>query len=202
MTKAHREFIDKERNVMEPYYEFCDYYESKDFDYGTGEKRLREFIDEDPDFLDPYLTLREILLERGKVVEAARLLDEAYARALKLIRDAAGDWPDELLWGWLGNRHIVRTLFAKAEDLWENRDAEKGLDILRALLRTNPNDNIGARYYVLGINLGMDYDDFRERFVDEFGYYDASISEWFDGNAPLFPEDFAAAGEEEEDFAE
>ena len=202
MTKAHREFIDKERNVMEPYYEFCDYYESKDFDYGTGEKRLREFIDEDPDFLDPYLTLREILLERGKVVEAARLLDEAYERAVKLITDADGEWPDELLWGWLENRHVIRTLFAKAEDLWENRDAEKGLDILRALLRTNPNDNIGARYYVLGINLGMDYDEFRERFLGESDMSGEKVSYWFYENSPLFPEDFAPAGEEEEDFGE
>ncbi|HUV85707.1 MAG TPA: tetratricopeptide repeat protein [bacterium] len=201
MPKDARVFVDKDREVMSAYYDFCDYYDSEDFDYGTGEKLLREFIDEDPDFLDSYLTLREILLERGKYAKAERLLNEAYVRALQLIRDAAGNWPDELPWDRWGNRHIIRALLAKAEDLWEAGENEKALDILRRLLRTNLNDNIGARYYILAIRLGMDFDTFYERFEDEYGYYDGSILEWFNGNYSLFPEDFWGVWVEE-DFTE
>lgn len=191
MPKDPRVFMDKDRKVMSAYYDLCDYYDSDDCDYPSAEKRLREFINEDPDFLDPYLTLMEILLEKGNDAEAGRLLNDAYERAVKLITDEDGNWPDELLWGRLENRHIIRTLFAKAQDFWEKEDNDKALDILRGLLRTNPNDNVGARYYILAIRLGMDYGGFRERFVGELDSYDERILEWFDENSPLFPEDFA-----------
>jgi tetratricopeptide (TPR) repeat protein len=202
MAKDARAFIDKDRKVMNAYYDLCDSYDSDDCDYPSAEKRLRELINEDPDFLDPYLTLREIFLGKGNDAEAGRLLNDAYERATKLITAEDGKWPDELLWGYLGNRHIIRTLFAKAEDLWETGHNEEAGGIFRGLLRTNPNDNIGARYYVLGINLGMDHDEFRERFLGEADIHGDKVSYWFYENSPLFPEDFAAAWEEEEDFEE
>ena len=70
--------------------------------------------------------------------EAENVLDKAYNRTIKIITDNKGNWPDIMEWGWLRNRHIVRTLLNKALLLWQKDKNEESSLILRKLLRTNP----------------------------------------------------------------
>jgi len=188
MRKVAREFIDREHEVMDEYYELCEIYNGRNTK--SIKKRLKELIKKDPNFLDPYLFLYELLQYENKFSQAEKLLDEAYKRAIRLITDEKSEWPDILEWGWLQNRHIIRTIINKAVSLWEENKTEEALTLLRKLLKTNPNDNPGVRYYILAIRMGMSLEEFETRF-DRDGYYDMEIVKWFDKNYKKFPGEFS-----------
>ena len=187
MTKKQREYIDKNHKVMDIYYDLCEKYNGNNSEY--IKKQLGHLIVKDPDFLDSYLFLYEILLDEGNLLEGEKILNYAYERALKLITDKEGNWPDILEWGWLQNRHIIRTILNKAISLWENKKIDDALDLFRKLLKTNPNDNVGARYYILAIRMKISFEEFEKRF-DKGGYYDMELSEWFNENYKRFPDEF------------
>lgn len=187
MTKRPREFVDKDHEVMDAYYDLCERYNGRNAK--TIKKQLRGLIEKDADFLDSYLLLHEILQDEGKLEEAEAVLDQAFQRAIKLIADRKGQWPDELRWGWLENRHIIRTIVNKAISLWGEKKNDEALDLFRKILRTNPNDNPGVRYLILGILMGMSYSKFDKHF-DRGGYWDSDIHQWFAQNHDKFPEEF------------
>ena len=76
---------------------------------------------------------------------AATLRNTAFHRALSRIVDGKGDFPASLPWGYLENRHLIRAIDRGAIALWDAGDTDAALDIFRKLLKSNPNDNIGAR---------------------------------------------------------
>ncbi len=187
MTKRKKEYADKQHGVMDTYYDLCEKYD------GSNAKsikiKLKQLIKKDPDFLDSYLLLHEILQDEGNLSEAEEILNEAYERALKLITDKEGNWPDVLEWLRLENRHIIRTILNKAISLWKNRKIDDAIDLLRKLLKTNPMDNIGARDYILAIRMNMSFEQFEKRFNKD-GYYDSELIKWFDKNYKKFPDEF------------
>ena len=127
--------------------------------------------------------------DEGNLSEAEKIFNEAYERSLKLIMDKKGNWPDVLEWGWLENRHIIRTILNKAISLWKIGETDGVLNLFRKLLKTNPGDNVGARDYILAIRMNMSFEDFEKRF-NKGGYYDTDLSDWFDKNYKRFPDDF------------
>lgn len=188
MGKRQRGYVDKDHVVMSGYYDLCENYRN-----GSSTKvmkrRLNQLIEEDQDFLDSYLLLYEILQSEGNLPEAEKILDNAYERALKLITDKKGSWPDVLEWGWLENRHIIRTILNKAISLWKKGEIDGALDLFRRLLKTNPGDNVGARDYILAIRMNMSFEEFENHF-NKGGYYDMELSDWFDKNHKRFPDEF------------
>ncbi|KXA97299.1 hypothetical protein AKJ38_01520 [candidate division MSBL1 archaeon SCGC-AAA259I14] len=172
---------------MSAYYELCERYGGGDV--GPLKRQLSELIEEDPDFLDPYLMLYSILEDEGNLHEAEAMLNVAYERALELITDEEGRWPDKLEWGWLENRHIIRSILNKAISLWGNGETEEALELFRKLLATNLADNVGARKYILAIRMGMSLEEFEDRF-NKGGYYDSEVMEWFDENYERFSDEF------------
>ncbi len=191
MRPEPREFVDKKRPVMREWYDLIERAENLGIE-GIKEE-AKELIKKDPDFLDPYTLLFEILQDEGDFEGAEAMLDEAYQRAIRLITDKEGNWPDLLEWGFLENRHIIRAIVNKGLWLWDNGENEEALSIFRNLLRTNENDNVGARFYILGIRMDMTFEEFQDRF-DKGGYYDRDIVEWFAENMDKFPEEFANLG--------
>ena len=187
MTKRFKEYIDKDHRVMNTYYDLCERYDGRNVK--SMKKQLNQLIEQDPDFLDSYLLLCDILEGEGNVAEAEKLLDDAYERAVKLITDKNSNWPDVLEWGWLENRHIIRTILNKAISLWKNNEIDGTLDLFRKLLKTNPGDNVGARDYILAIRMNMSFEDFEKRF-NKGGFYDMELSDWFDKNYKSFPDEF------------
>jgi len=185
------EFIDDLRPT-DDYYNLCEMMNGLGPAPPVG-KLARRLIREDPDHLDPYLILRQVLRETDREREAAEVLDEAYGRAVRMITDDQGRWPDVLEWGWLENRHIIRTLLNKALDHWDKGETDPALEILRRLLRMNPGDNIGARDYILAIRMGMGFREYEETFASDgpFGGYDGiKMMNWFDENIDRFPDEF------------
>ena len=66
-----------------------------------------------------------------------------------------GHFPDSLPWGFIENRHIIRVMFNFAALLWLNNDSKNALVIFKRLLKSNPNDNIGARYAIAALLDGV-----------------------------------------------
>ena len=184
MTK--REFTDKDHGVMQKYYDIC---ERDSRDIRSVKTEMMKLIQEDPNFLDSYLYVCEILHSEGKYSEEEKLLDEAYSRAISVITDRQGNWPDVLEWGWLENRHIIRTLINKGVSLWNKGKTEDALEFFRKILKSNPGDNGGVRYFILAIRMGMTYKEYEKRF-DRGGYYNMDIVNWFDENFSKFPDEF------------
>ncbi len=147
------EFIDKDRfKISEIYYNFLDSPSADNFQ--KSEKILLSMIKKDPYFFDPYTVLHEYYLEHRKFKKAFNLMEKGYKKAMDLIL-REGKFPDSLPWGFIENRHIIRILFNYAALLWANEQESDALQIFQALLKSNPMDNIGARYAIVGILEGF-----------------------------------------------
>ena len=184
MSKKY--FVDKDHAVMTDYYDFLD--SDRNTPVKT-EKKMMEFIKTDPAFLDPYLLLFEFYQNKKEVEKAREILEQAYQIAIKTISDRKGSWPEEMLWGHLENRHIIRTLLNKAMNYWAHGETEPALDLLRKLLRSNSRDNIGARNYILAIRLGMSFEEFETQMASEHGYDGNKMME-FEKKMKKFPDEF------------
>ena len=92
---------------------------------------MKQLIEKDPDYFDPYLFLSEIFRAENSEEEAEKLLNEAYNRAIELITDKKGNWPDVLAWLWYENRHIISTIVNKAVFLWKAKKNDEALEIFR-----------------------------------------------------------------------
>lgn len=101
-----------------------------------------------------------------------------------------------MLWGYLENRHILRTLEEYGMILWSNNHPEGALDVFRRVLRMNPHDNQGMRYNILAIKLKLDVDEWEKPFTikdengDELGLDAGKVYQWFKKYAPKFPKEF------------
>ncbi len=188
MPRKKREYIDEPHQVAQEYYDILE--KAEKLSAQQVEKSLRKLILKDAEFLDSYSLLHEILDDAERFDEAEKILDRAFGKALEMILDKNGQWPDSLEWGWHENRHIIRALLKKAVGLWMKYENVLALDLLKKLLKTNPNDNIGARNYILAIRMGMDFDDFEDRFREGMGY-GMKLVKWFDKNHPKYPDDFS-----------
>ncbi|MBW3636084.1 MAG: hypothetical protein KY445_06410 [Armatimonadetes bacterium] len=187
---SRAEFVDRDRAAMTEFYDLLESADTESDDPKDAARfaqGLQKLIARDPDFLDPYLSLGEMHDNMGRHEKAAKLLDEAYNRALRLICDKNGIWPKRLDWGWLENRHILRTLFQRAFSWWQDKQPEPALELLRKIFKACPDDNLGARYFILALRQNMTFAAFERKFNSH-----QVMQKWFDRDAPKFPEDFAA----------
>lgn len=180
-SKKERIFEAEPRDVMMDFYDIIESEHSID--------DVRALIEEDPDFYDSYSYVADELRKEGKESEARKLEDEAFNRALQTITDKKGEWPDELPWGWLENRHIVRALMRGADNHWIDGNLEETLNLYRKLLKTNLGDNIGARYAIIALRLGLGYDEYMRQVWPEPMMSHEHIENWFNEHVPKFPEE-------------
>ncbi len=170
------DFIDKDRKVIDEYYNIQDNFTGKNVNATI--LALKKLIKEDPYFFDSYLMIFNLLNSSGKSKEAEEIITQGYSKALDLILDKTGNWPLKLEWGWLENRHIIRLLINVGITLWKKEKHEEALELFEKLLKSNPNDNGGVRYFILAILEGMSLNIFNKKF-DKDGYWDTTIVEWF-----------------------
>ena len=173
------EFIDIDRlEISEEYYEFLENPIADD--YMKSEKILKKMINKDPYFFDPYTVLHEYYLNENKVEKAFNLMLKGYKNAIELI-EKNGKFPDILRWGFIENRHIIRVIFNFATLLWLADKKDDALEILLKLYKSNPDDNIGARYSILALLEGFESQEhLEEEFDGGNGYVDwQKQEEWF-----------------------
>jgi len=158
------------------------------------EKMLEKIIETDPDFYDPYVTLFELYRSRGERAKMKKIVTKGYRRALGCLNVKEKEPLPSIPWGFIENRHLVRMLYAYGQFLWEAGQKEEALDLFERILRSNPWDNIGARYAMAAILDGYeDQEAFEEPFLSPEGYgLDAmAVDKWFDKVARRHPERFA-----------
>ena len=180
-TNEPYEFIDRDRfEVNEMYFDFLESPVQNDIKKSI--KALKAMIKKDKNFFDPYITLYEYYLMERDFKNAIKIMEQGFQRAIDLI-DKDGKFPDILNWGFVENRHIIRMIFNFAMFIWANDDdKEIALNIFMELLKSNPNDNIGARYSIVAILEGFESQDaLEEKFESKNGMgleYEA-LERWF-----------------------
>ena len=167
------EYIDRDRfEVNEMYWEFI---ESEDAEHiEKSIKILKGIIKKDPDYFDPYITLHEYYLANDESNKAIATLVDGYDRAMNLVM-IDGEFPDKLLWGFIENRHIIRMIFNYALLMWRMEDKKQAVTLMQQLLRANPGDHIGARYYIVAILEGFESE---EEFEINFMKEDEEYLDW------------------------
>ncbi|MCB1173928.1 MAG: hypothetical protein KDK39_10195 [Leptospiraceae bacterium] len=170
-----REFVDKMRGGER----FFEIMEMDIEDPSDLERMFRPLLDEDPWYLEPYLVLHEAYIDELDEDYNGIWLEKAYERALDLVLDDQDFWPDRLEWGWLENRHILRTLHAKAELLWLKNEPTVALQLFHQIHKMNPNDNTGVRFSLLAILEGMDAEEYLDFSETEEGYMNPELFDWF-----------------------
>lgn len=174
------EFIDRDRfEVNELYWEFLESPEADDVKKSI--KALKSMIKKDANFFDPYITLHEYYLMDRDFKNAIKIIEQGFKRAIDLI-DNNGRFPDELPWGFMENRHIIRMIFNFAMFIWANDDKELALKMFMELLKSNHNDNIGARYSIVAILEGFNsQEEYEEQFEskDGMGLEYEALEGWF-----------------------
>jgi tetratricopeptide (TPR) repeat protein len=185
-VKHHQEyeFIDIDRfKVNEMYWVFLESMESEDINKSI--KALKKMIKTDPDFFDAYITLHEYYLYDKEPKKALDILTKGYERAMDLVLDR-GQFPDKLSWLFMENRHIIRMIFNYATTMWVVANKKEALRLFNLLLKSNPDDNIGARYSIVALLEGYES---QNHFDEEFENDDGSsldgmaIHKWFEKHA-------------------
>ena len=185
-------FIDKNHTSMDKYYEILESADGKMTALSVI-KNMEMLIKKDPHFLDPYNEIANIANENDdfKLEEIYRF--KAFLMAVTIVADKDGNYPNEMYWGHMENRHIIRALCNFAYFMWEQGKSGLALEIFRKLLRSNLNDNIGARNYILAIRMGLK-SDFEDKFIMKnspiLGLDAIKIGKWFDENSAKYPEEF------------
>jgi len=175
------EFIDIDRfEANEMYWDFLESGIVNDFKKSI--EKLKKIIKKDPDFFDPYISLYEYYLFDKEPKKALDILTKGYERAMDRILDR-GRFPDKLSWLFMENRHIIRMIFNYANMMWTVENKKEALRLFNLLLRSNPNDNIGARYSIVALLEGYESQEhFDEQFMDDHSYgLDAiALERWFE----------------------
>jgi len=182
-----REFIDERHIIIGEYYKIMDRYTGKNAPYIIP--KLEKLIDIDPFFFDAYTSLVELFYSLTQFEKGDILINQASEKALKRIVDKKGNWPDKLEWGWFENRHIIRAILNQAILYWKCEKTDEALNLFRKLLRSNPNDNVGTRNYILAIRKNISFNDFELRF-NKGGFYDMDLPNWFDANYKSYLDEF------------
>jgi len=170
-TTLMRSYIDKDHPVADEFYRVTD--------GPHGIEDIMRIIDKDPDFLDPYLYVTESLYDQGHDEKAEMFAEKAFVRALGMILDVDGSWPDELLWGFHENRHIMRVLMHKADYEWRMGRTENALTLYKNLLRVNLGDNLGARFAIVGIRAGLTYEKYMKTVWPSTSVPASRLDTWF-----------------------
>ncbi len=182
-----KEFIDKSHSAENEYFKIMDRFTGRNAPYIIP--KLMKLIAQDPEYFSPYNMLVDMYNSLGKLNESNKLIMEAGEKALKRILDRKGAWPSRLEWAFLENRHIIQALLNLSIHFWEEGNKEKSLELLRNLLKSNPDDNIGARYFILAIRNNMTLPQFEQRF-NKGGFYDNALDEWFQTEHLKYPDEF------------
>lgn len=191
--KPIKYFVDKNHKIMSDYYDFLESAEGRLMAIDVI-KQMEKFIKIDENFLDPYNEIANMASEAGdeKTEDPYRHL--AYLKAIHIVANKDGVYPNEMYWGHMENRHIIRALDNYAYYIWGCGRDRIALEIYRKLLRSNLNDNIGARFNILAIRMGLN-PDYENKFIPKkppvFGLDALKIGEWFDKNSVKFSEEFA-----------
>lgn len=149
---------------------------------------LLELNHKAPNFVQSYEYALGMLtqFEPSDETEALKIdLQNRKIKACEFIAQQDDLFKKKVVWGCLENRPIIRGLMLKADKLWEAGQLKEAHELFSKIYKTNPDDNIGARYSIKATKEEMSFAEFEERFVYHEGYSSyykgEEILKWFEG---------------------
>lgn len=118
-----------------------------------AEKKLREILFVCPNHIDALQHLALVLEKTDRDFDAYLCVREAVRICLEEIPPKFSWLTDKILWTYGDNRAFMRAYHSLACHLWRMQYSQNALDILARLVSVNPNDNLGARYLLMGYYL-------------------------------------------------
>ena len=129
-------------------------------DWESAIELLQEALLLDDDYVQTYVGLVSAYSVKGD----EKRKQEAIKIAFEKVKKEFPKWPEEMLWGHMSNRANMRAIQYMGDMYWDNGEDEKAIEIFRALLKMNPNDNQGVRYEIAGLYAGITGDDINRMF--------------------------------------
>lgn len=147
-------YPDKVEKLNDSYY---DALELMDFDPKKAEKLFKKIIAIFGNgHLDAILHLGLLFHDTGKPIEGNALVIKAHKLAVESIPDNFVPGIDQLHWGHLENRPLLRTFHAYGLELMKEQNFEKAIKEFDFILKVNPNDNQGVRHLVIDCLFHLD----------------------------------------------
>jgi tetratricopeptide (TPR) repeat protein len=185
-----REFIDTPHPIEAEFYEKMDNKALKN-DAGAQIVEFQHYIQEDPDFYTPYLLLAALYTEIGNEKESENYIELAYHRAKERVWQENNRWPEKLEWEAVENRPIIKTFLNQASRWWKHQAFEDALSLLKQMLKMDPVDNAGVRFFILAIRMGMSVTDYESQFLlSNKAFISADVMGWFMRHSRNYPDDF------------
>lgn len=118
-----------------------------DFEPKKAERLLKKIITKCKDgHIDAILHLGLLYNEIGKEIEGNALVNKAHNLGLEAIPNTFDPNKDEIRWGILENRPLLRTFHAEGLELMKVKFYAKAIEKFEFIINVNPGDNQGARY--------------------------------------------------------
>jgi hypothetical protein len=192
--KIYYHDLSPERAVCDKFYELSEQndYEAHNIAHENVPaviEQLKGFVKTAPRFLEPYLWLEELYSHNRRRTSQEAIFKKACAKAFQMVLGKENKWPDEMSWGSMDNRTIIRIFLRRAEELWHSGQSDQlllnqALAIYLNLLHSNPYDKPCARIFALAILEGISNHDFYSRFMNYDEYGDFCLSneafKWFE----------------------
>ncbi len=128
---------------------------------GKAKEVLLRALELDPESVQVYVGLTGVYEQLGQ----RKKVEQCIALAWKLTQKEFRRWPRQLLWGIFENRPYLRAIANQAMWWHEQGDRQDAASLYTLLLRLNPNDSQGVRYFLAGLYAGKtpnDVDDYME----------------------------------------
>lgn len=192
--KIYYHDLSREQAICSRFYYLSEQYDHEAYNIADEDtppviEQLKGFIKAAPRFLEPYLWLEELYSRNRRRRSEEAIFKKAYAKALKMVLGKENIWPDEMPWGSMDNRTLIRIFLRRAEEFWHRGQSDHLLfkqaqTIYLNLLHSDPTDKPCARIFALATLEGISNHDFYSRFMDydEYGDYGLKdeVFEWFE----------------------
>ncbi|MCK4544259.1 hypothetical protein KAU43_01855 [candidate division WOR-3 bacterium] len=109
----------------------------------------------DNDFVAAHVGLVSAYEMEGNIKKMNQHIKLGYKKTLKKFPVI----PERLGWGDIDNRQYFRAVFYRASSLQKKNKIKEAEKLYKLLLKWEPNDNIGARYYLAGLYEGLSADE-------------------------------------------
>ncbi|MCF7820520.1 MAG: hypothetical protein K9M44_03575 [Candidatus Pacebacteria bacterium] len=116
-------------------------------DWQRARRLLEEGLKEYSDYIELYVGLASVF----RFINDDKNLEEIVETGFKKLKERFPEWPKEMFWGYLSNRQFLRMIDFKALVCFKKGDKKQAEELYGLLLKLNPGDNQGARYYLAGL---------------------------------------------------
>lgn len=131
------------------------YYDAMEFlnggEWQTALKILHEGILYYDDYIELYVGLAASYRFNGDKYNFKKYVELGF----KKLKEKFPTWPEELSWGYIDNRQFLRMINFQASLYFEEGKKNKAEALYKLLLKLNPEDNQGIRYYLAGLYEGI-----------------------------------------------